>query len=155
MTKSVLSRRDYLAGIATTSLLVTAGCTSPYGFGELNDVAEVIARDLTDNTPYEYSVDEDGNEDPGNEVYVGWNEGMLNVSTDAEFAESEFCAEEYPNKELQQDPERMEKEKNEAFLESYAKLINKFTREFAKDFCNESGDINWDKLVEFNSGREN
>src|SRR6056297_74961 len=47
------------------------------------------------------------------------------------------------------------KEKNEAFLESYAKLINKFTREFAKDFCNESGDINWDKLVEFNSGGEN
>lgn len=115
MTKSALSRRDYLAGIATTSLLVTAGCTSPYGFGELNDVAEVIARDLTENTPYDYSVDEDGNEDPGNEVYVGWNEGMLNVSTDAEFAESEFCNEDYPKKELQQDPERMEKEKNKAF----------------------------------------
>ena len=43
------------------------------------------------------------------------------------------------------------KEKNETFLKSYAQKINLFTKEFATDFCRESGDIDWDKLVEFNS----
>ena len=46
------------------------------------------------------------------------------------------------------------KEKNEEFKESYAKMINKFTKEFANDFCDDNGDINWEKLVEFNSGRQ-
>ncbi|MDK2840878.1 MAG: hypothetical protein PWQ17_383, partial [Anaerophaga sp.] len=45
------------------------------------------------------------------------------------------------------------KEKNEMFLASYAKMINKFTKEFANDFCNDNGEINWEKLVEFNSGK--
>lgn len=45
------------------------------------------------------------------------------------------------------------KEKNEEFNESYAKMINKFTKEFANDFCDDNGDIIWEKLVEFNSGR--
>ena len=44
------------------------------------------------------------------------------------------------------------KEKNDVFLESYAKMINKFTKEFANDFCDDAGEINWKKLVEFNSG---
>lgn len=44
------------------------------------------------------------------------------------------------------------KEKNDVFGESYAKMINKFTKEFAIDFCDDSGQINWKKLVEFNSG---
>lgn len=44
------------------------------------------------------------------------------------------------------------KEKNDMFLESYAKMINKFTKEFANDFCDDTGQINWKKLVEFNSG---
>jgi len=44
------------------------------------------------------------------------------------------------------------KEKNDEFLESYSKLINKFTKEFITDFCYESGEINWTKLLEFNSG---
>lgn len=44
------------------------------------------------------------------------------------------------------------KEKNDVFLESYAKMINKFTKEFANDFCDDTGEINWKKLVEFNSG---
>jgi len=44
------------------------------------------------------------------------------------------------------------KEKNEKFLEEYAKVINKFTIEFAKDYCDSSGSILWDKLVKFNSG---
>ena len=43
------------------------------------------------------------------------------------------------------------KEKNDAFYKSYSKKINLFTLEFITDFCDDTGDINWDKLVEFNS----
>lgn len=46
------------------------------------------------------------------------------------------------------------KEKNEEFQESYAKMINKFTKEFANDFCDDNGEIIWEKLVDFNSGRQ-
>ena len=45
------------------------------------------------------------------------------------------------------------KEKNDIFLESYSKMINKFTKEFANDFCDDNGEIKWNKLVEFNSGK--
>lgn len=45
------------------------------------------------------------------------------------------------------------KEKNEKFSEEYAKVINKFTREFATEYCNENGSILWEKLVKFNSGK--
>lgn len=41
--------------------------------------------------------------------------------------------------------------KNEEFLVSYAKKINLFTKELANDFFTSDGDIDWDKLVEFNS----
>ena len=44
------------------------------------------------------------------------------------------------------------KEKNEDFLTSYSKMINIFTREFTLDFCSKTGEINWNKLVQFNSG---
>ncbi|GHT81783.1 hypothetical protein FACS189467_6370 [Bacteroidia bacterium] len=47
------------------------------------------------------------------------------------------------------------KEKNDAFMESYANMINKFTKEFANDFCSNSGQIDWQKLVEFNSAKKN
>lgn len=43
------------------------------------------------------------------------------------------------------------KQKNEEFLESYAQIINKLTFEFSQKFC-EDGKINWEKLVEYNSG---
>jgi hypothetical protein len=46
------------------------------------------------------------------------------------------------------------KERNEAFMESYSKMLNKFTREFTTDFCNDDGEINWQKLVKFNSGAD-
>jgi hypothetical protein len=46
------------------------------------------------------------------------------------------------------------KERNEAFMESYSKMLNKFTREFTIDFCNDDGEINWHKLVKFNSGSD-
>jgi len=45
------------------------------------------------------------------------------------------------------------KEKNEKFAENYAKIINKLTFEFSKKFC-DNGKINWEKLVEYNSGFE-
>jgi hypothetical protein len=46
------------------------------------------------------------------------------------------------------------KEKNDVFMESYAQMINKFTKEFANEFCTDSGQIDWKKLVEFNSGKK-
>ncbi len=30
-------------------------------------------------------------------------------------------------------------------------MINKFTREFSNDFCKDNGEIDWKKLVRFNS----
>ena len=42
------------------------------------------------------------------------------------------------------------KERNEAFIASYSKIINKFTFEFSSLFCNE-GIIDWKSLVKFNS----
>ena len=45
------------------------------------------------------------------------------------------------------------KEKNEKFSEEYAKVINKFTREFSTEYCDECGSILWEKLVKFNSGK--
>jgi|SRR3990172_9131960 len=43
------------------------------------------------------------------------------------------------------------KEKNDAFMKSYSQMINKFTRQFANEFCKDDGSINWGKLVKFNS----
>ncbi len=43
------------------------------------------------------------------------------------------------------------KERNEEFMKSYSQMINKFTKEFTIDFCDNNGAINWDKLVKFNS----
>jgi len=45
------------------------------------------------------------------------------------------------------------KEKNDEFQKAYAQLINNFTFEFSKDFC-DNGIINWQKLVRFNSSQE-
>jgi len=43
------------------------------------------------------------------------------------------------------------KEKNDNFVKSYSQMINKFTKEFAIEFCNDNGEIDWEKLVRFNS----
>lgn len=45
------------------------------------------------------------------------------------------------------------KEKNQEFLESYSQMLNRFTSEFLGRFCETNGQINWNKLVEFNSGK--
>ena len=47
----------------------------------------------------------------------------------------------------------MAREKNDDFLQSYAQMKNRFTAEFIADFCKESGEIDWDKLLRFNSGK--
>jgi hypothetical protein len=43
------------------------------------------------------------------------------------------------------------KEKNDIFVKSYSQMINKFTKEFAIKFCKDNGEIDWGKLVRFNS----
>lgn len=43
------------------------------------------------------------------------------------------------------------KEKNDDFLQSYSQIINKFTKEFSLEFCNDDGTIDWKKIIEFNS----
>jgi len=45
------------------------------------------------------------------------------------------------------------KEQNDEFQKSYNQIINKFTKEFANEFCDSKGDIEWKKLVKFNSGK--
>lgn len=42
------------------------------------------------------------------------------------------------------------KEKNEAFLKEYSKVINQFALKFSQEFCDD-GEINWQRLVAFNS----
>ena len=43
------------------------------------------------------------------------------------------------------------KEKNDNFVKSYSQMINKFTKEFSNEFCKDNGEIDWEKLVRFNS----
>jgi hypothetical protein len=43
------------------------------------------------------------------------------------------------------------KESNDDFLKSYAQMINILTLKFAMEFCDETGAINWQKIVEINS----
>jgi hypothetical protein len=44
------------------------------------------------------------------------------------------------------------KERNDDFMLSYSQMINKFTKEFANEFCKDTGEIDWKRLVSFNSG---
>lgn len=43
------------------------------------------------------------------------------------------------------------KEKNDDLVKSYSQMINKFTKEFSNSFCKNDGEIDWNKLVRFNS----
>lgn len=43
------------------------------------------------------------------------------------------------------------KKKNDIFLESCSQMINRFTRQFADVYCKDNGEIDWEKLVRFNS----
>lgn len=44
------------------------------------------------------------------------------------------------------------KEHNEAFLVGRSQVVNKFTGQFIAQFCDKDGAINWNRLVQFNSG---
>ena len=43
------------------------------------------------------------------------------------------------------------KEKSDNFINSYSQMINKFTKEFMNELCKDNGEIDWDKMVRFNS----
>jgi hypothetical protein len=43
------------------------------------------------------------------------------------------------------------KEKNEEYYQEYGRMINKFTQEFITEYCDEEGNINWDKIVRMNA----
>ena len=43
------------------------------------------------------------------------------------------------------------KEKNEQFMQEYAKVINRFTAEFIGKFCDAEGNMLWEEIVKFNS----
>ena len=43
------------------------------------------------------------------------------------------------------------KERNEEFIQEYAKVINKFTAEFIGKFCDADGNMLWEEIVKFNS----
>lgn len=43
------------------------------------------------------------------------------------------------------------KEKNEQFSEAYGKVINKFTAELIRKFCDAEGNMLWEEIVKFNS----
>jgi hypothetical protein len=45
------------------------------------------------------------------------------------------------------------KERNQEFSEEYGRILNVFTNEFFQYFCTD-GKIDWEKLVEFNSGKK-
>ena len=45
------------------------------------------------------------------------------------------------------------KERNEKFQLEYAKIINRFTLEFIKEYCHRDGSILWDKIVYLNSAK--
>ncbi len=44
------------------------------------------------------------------------------------------------------------KEKNDKFMEEYAKVVNKLTQDFEREYCDSDGAILWQKLLQFNSG---
>jgi len=43
------------------------------------------------------------------------------------------------------------KEKNDEYNKKYCSIINKFTLEFIRDFCNSDGEIEWEKIVRLNA----
>ncbi len=45
------------------------------------------------------------------------------------------------------------KERNEAYQKEYDAMITKFIVQFASKYCDKSGAIAWEKLLEFNSGK--
>ena len=46
------------------------------------------------------------------------------------------------------------KENNDVFMASYSQMINRFTKAFLDAYCKDNGEIDWKKLVIFNSAIE-
>lgn len=46
------------------------------------------------------------------------------------------------------------KEMNDNFMEAYAQVVNRFTKQFINEFCHANGAINWEKVVRFNSSEK-
>ena len=46
------------------------------------------------------------------------------------------------------------KEQNDDYAKKYAQLLNRFTKEFIELFCDDKGEIDWGKLVQFNSSKQ-
>ncbi|MDR1399660.1 MAG: hypothetical protein LBJ41_07050 [Treponema sp.] len=46
------------------------------------------------------------------------------------------------------------KERNDDYMTKYCHMINRFTKEFIELFCEDSGNIDWNKLVRFNSEKD-
>lgn len=44
------------------------------------------------------------------------------------------------------------KEKNDEYFVKYGNMINKLTKEFIADYCDEKGNINWSGIVRLNAG---
>ena len=44
-------------------------------------------------------------------------------------------------------------QRNDKFVEDYGAVINRFSSEFTKNFCDESGVIDWPKLVRYSSAK--
>jgi hypothetical protein len=43
---------------------------------------------------------------------------------------------------------------NDDYMAKYHQMVDKFTKEFMESFCDNTGAIDWDKLVKFNSGKK-
>ena len=50
---------------------------------------------------------------------------------------------------IRDDPDRHKP----AFKEAWDKAVNRFVKQFSQEFCDDSGNILWEKLVEFNSAK--
>ncbi|MHB9291297.1 hypothetical protein Holit_00371 [Hollandina sp. SP2] len=46
------------------------------------------------------------------------------------------------------------KECNDDYMIKYSQMVNLFTKEFIEIFCDNQGNINWNKLVKFNSEKK-
>jgi hypothetical protein len=44
-------------------------------------------------------------------------------------------------------------EKNQEFYMSYSQMVNRFTKEFSNEYCKENGEIDWEKIVIYNSSK--
>jgi hypothetical protein len=45
------------------------------------------------------------------------------------------------------------KERNDDYMVKYSQMVNRFTKEFIELFCDSNGNIEWNKLVKFNSAK--